>query len=71
MLLVGNIVLMRMGLVLCLNFMNIKMETENIQLPKQLVNSIRELVKKTKLYQDENEFIMDAIITQIRKHNGG
>ena len=47
------------------------METENIQLPKQLVNSIRELVKKTKLYQDENEFIMDAIITQIRKHNGG
>ena len=49
----------------------IKMETENIELPRQLVNSIRELVKNTKLYQNENEFIMDAIITQVRKHNGG
>lgn len=47
------------------------METENIELPRQLVNSIRELVKKNRLYQDENEFIMDAIITQVRKHNGG
>ena len=46
------------------------MEVEIIKLPKQLMNSIRELVRKNKLYQDEQEFVMDAIITQIRKYKG-
>ena len=43
------------------------METETIQIPKQLMDSIRELVKKTKLFADEDDFINQAIIKQMAK----
>ena len=44
------------------------METENIKLSKQLVDSIRAVIKKTKLYQDEEDFVNQAIIKQISKY---
>ena len=43
------------------------METEKIELPKQLVESIRKVVEETKMFEDENDFINQAIIKQISK----
>lgn len=43
------------------------MEKENIELPKQLLDNIRIIVNKTKLYADERDFIEQAIIKQISK----
>jgi Arc/MetJ-type ribon-helix-helix transcriptional regulator len=45
------------------------MEFETIQLPKQLIDSIRETIKKTNLFADETDFINQAIIKQISKLN--
>ncbi len=42
------------------------METEKIELPKQLMDSIRELVKKNN-FVDEEDFINQAIIKHIAK----
>ncbi len=43
------------------------MEHETIQLPKPLMESIRVLVKKTNMFQDEVDFIHQAIIKQMSK----
>jgi len=44
------------------------METENIALSKQLVDSIRAVVNTTKLFADEEDFITQAILKQITKY---
>ena len=43
------------------------MQTETIKLPKQLMDSIRVVVQKTKMFADEEDFINQAIIKQISK----
>lgn len=43
------------------------MEKESIELPKQLLDNIRIIINKTKLYANENDFIEQAIIKQISK----
>lgn len=43
------------------------MEVEIIKINKQLVDSVRTIVKKTKLFRDENDFIEQAIIKQMSK----
>lgn len=43
------------------------MEFETINLNKQLVDNIRIIVKKTKLFRDETDFIEQAIIKQMSK----
>ena len=43
------------------------MEFETIRLNKQLVDNIRILVRKTKLFRDETDFIEQAIIKQMSK----
>ena len=44
------------------------MEETTIKLPKQLVNNIKLIVDKTKLYKNEQDFIEQAIIKQITKY---
>lgn len=43
------------------------MEYETIQLPKPIVDSIKDIVQKTKLYEDEHEFILQTLIKTIAK----
>ncbi len=43
------------------------METEKIEIPKQLMDSIREFVQRTKLFADESDFVNQAIIKQMAK----
>ena len=43
------------------------MEKETVELPKQLMDNIRKIVKKTNLFADEHDFINQAIIKQISK----
>jgi Arc/MetJ-type ribon-helix-helix transcriptional regulator len=43
------------------------MEFETIKLNKSLVENIRTLVRKTKLFRDETDFIEQAIIKQMSK----
>jgi len=43
------------------------MEFETIKLNKQLVENIKILVKKTRLFRDETDFIEQAIIKQMSK----
>jgi Arc/MetJ-type ribon-helix-helix transcriptional regulator len=47
------------------------METETIELPKQLLENIRKIVHSTKLFSDENDFINQAIIKHISKFEIG
>ena len=42
------------------------MET-TIKLPKQLLDSIKAVIEETKLFKNEEDFISQAIIKQIRK----
>ena len=44
------------------------METVDIKIPKQLINSVKAVVDKTKLFADEEDFISQAIIKQISKY---
>ena len=44
------------------------METEKIELPKQLIDNIRTIIKTTKLFTDEEDFITQAILKQIAKY---
>lgn len=44
------------------------MEIETIKLPKPLLESIRELIKNTKHFKDETDFIEQAIIKQVSKY---
>lgn len=46
------------------------MEKVTIELPKQLMDSIKALVEKTKLFADEQDFINQAIIKQMAKFGG-
>lgn len=43
------------------------MESSTIKLPKQVMDSIKEIVKKTNLYVDEADFVQQAIMKQITK----
>jgi len=43
------------------------LEIESIDLPKQLVENIRRVVEDTKMFEDELDFINQAIIKQISK----
>ena len=43
------------------------MEQETIELPKQLMDNIRVLIKKTNLFKDENDFITQAVIKQVSR----
>ena len=43
------------------------MEYERIELPKELVKSIKVIVEKTRLFEDEKDFINQAIIKELRK----
>ena len=43
------------------------METENIELPKQMLDNIRSLIKNTRMFADEKDFIEQAIIKQMSK----
>lgn len=43
------------------------MESETIKLNKQLIDGVRTIVKKTKMFRDETDFIEQAIIKQISK----
>ena len=47
------------------------MELETIQLPKQLMDSIRSTIGRTSLFTDEADFINQAIIKQMSKLNKG
>ncbi len=44
------------------------METEKIELPKQLIDNIRTIIKTTKHFTDEEDFITQAILKQITKY---
>lgn len=44
------------------------METEKIEIPKQLGDSIRAVIEKTKLFKDEEDFISQAIVKQISRY---
>ncbi len=43
------------------------MEYESIKINKQLFQSVTAVVKKTKLFKDESDFIEQAIIKQMSK----
>ena len=43
------------------------MEFETIKINKQLIDSVRIIVKKTKLFKDETDFIEQSIIKQMSK----
>ena len=45
------------------------MEGTTIKFPKQLMDSIKAIVESSKLYNDEKDFIEQAIIKQVSKHN--
>ncbi len=44
------------------------MEYETIRLPKELLRSIKVIVDKTRMFEDETDFINQAIIKEIRKY---
>ncbi|MFH1376803.1 MAG: hypothetical protein ABIH25_04155 [Candidatus Woesearchaeota archaeon] len=44
------------------------METESVKLPKQLMDSVRAVIEKTRLYTNEEDFISQAIVKQISKY---
>ena len=43
------------------------MDIEAVKLNKQLVDSVRAVVKKTRMFRDETDFIEQAIIKQMSK----
>jgi len=43
------------------------MESSTIKIPKQVIDSIKEIVKKTNIYVDEADFVQQAIMKQITK----
>ena len=43
------------------------METEQIQLPTQIMDSIRTIIKQTNLFQDESDFVQQAVMKQLTK----
>jgi len=50
------------------NIRGVNMEYERIELPKELVKSIKVIVEKTRLFEDEKDFINQAIIKELRKY---
>lgn len=46
----------------------VNMEYEKIELPRELLRSIRVIIEKTKLFEDEKDFINHAIIKELRKY---
>ena len=47
---------------------NFNMEMEEIRLPKQLMDNVRVIIDKTKLFADEEDFITQSIIKRITKY---
>ena len=43
------------------------MEMEKIEMPKQVMDSIRIIIKKTRLYKDEKDFVQQAVMKQMMK----
>ena len=43
------------------------MESSTIKIPKQIIDSIKEIVEKTDIYVDEADFVQQAIMKQITK----
>tara|TARA_Y100000310_G_C20678303_1_gene814370 strand:+ start:336 stop:482 length:147 start_codon:yes stop_codon:yes gene_type:complete len=43
------------------------LEQETITLPKPLIESIRSVIKETKLFKDEQDFIEQSIIKTLRR----
>ena len=50
------------------NIRGVNMEYVKIELPKELVISIKVIVEKTKLFEDETDFITQSIIKELRKY---
>lgn len=50
------------------NIRGVNMEYVKIELPKELVKSIKIIVEKTKLFEDETDFITQSIIKELRKY---
>ena len=44
------------------------MEIAEVKIPKQLMDSVKAVVEKTRLFADEEDFISQAIIKQISKY---
>ncbi len=44
------------------------MDVIDVKIPKQLMDSVKAVVDKTKLFADEEDFISQAIIKQISKY---
>jgi len=44
------------------------METEDIKLPKQLMDNVRVIIESTKLFADEEDFVTQSVIKQITKY---
>ena len=47
------------------------MEYERIELPKELVKSIKVIVEKTRLFEDEKDFINQALMSVIHETGHG
>ena len=43
------------------------MEIESIRISKQMMDSVRVVVKKSRLFRDETDFVEQAIIKQMSK----
>ncbi len=44
------------------------MDTENVELPKELIQSIKQIVDKTGMFKDANDFVNDAVMKQLRRY---
>ena len=44
------------------------METEEIKLPKQLIDNVRTIIENTKLFENEEDFVTQAVVKQITKY---
>jgi len=43
------------------------MEQEQIQLPKQIMDSVRIIIERTNIFQDEQDFVQQAVMKQLTK----
>ena len=50
------------------NIRGVNMEYVRIEPPKELVKSIKVIIEKTKLFEDETDFITQSIIKELRKY---
>ena len=43
------------------------MSVEQVQMPTQMMDSVRTIVKRTKIFHDEQDFIQQAVMKQLTK----